>query len=301
MHTLAQSDPMVVGMGADTTFNVGLKGMYAEFPERVINVGIAEQNMMGMAAGLAASGFKVYAGSFAPFVAMRSLEQFRTFIAYPHLDVTIGGGMGGISASVEGVTHQCQEDISIMRSIAGTVIVNPADTASCDAVMKSLGNHSGPAYVRLGKLPFYQVFDENYKFEIGKANLLEEGEDATVIATGSIVYRALQARDILRELGIQIRVLEMPCIKPLDEEAVYRAARDTGAIVTAEESTIIGALGSAVAEYLVENIPVPMRRIGLQDVFCESGDLYDLMNQYGMGVKDIVDAVKEVVSRKKIS
>lgn len=164
--------------------------------------------------------------------------------------------------------------------------------------MKALGSHSGPAYVRLGKMPFYKVFDENYKFEIGKANLLEDGNDVTIIATGSIVYRALQAHDILKEAGIHARILEMPCIKPLDEEAVYKAAKETGAIVTAEESTIIGALGSAVAEYLVENIPVPMKRIGLKDVFCESGDLYDLMDKYDMGVKNIVDAAKEVLNRK---
>ena len=298
VYDLAKEDPTILGIGADTTSNLGMKQMAADMPDRVINIGIAEQNMMAVASGLAASGFRVFGGSFAPFVCMRALEQFRTFIAYPHLNVVMAGGMGGLSAANEGVTHQCPEDITIMRSIAGNVVVYPADTASTKAVVKALGKHEGPAYVRLGKFAFRKVFDENYRFEIGKANLLENGKDVTLIACGAVIYRALQAADALREQGISARVLDMSCIKPLDEEAVIRAAKETGCIVTIEDSTILGALGGAVAEVLAEQCPTPMKRVGIRDTFTESGDLDGLMDKYGLAVTDIADAAKSVIARK---
>ena len=296
---LAKEDPTVIGIGADTTSNLGMKQMAKEMPDRVYNVGIAEQNMMGIAAGMAATGYRVFGGSFAPFIAMRSLEQFRTFIAYPHLNVVMAGGMGGLSAANEGVTHQCPEDISIMRSIAGNVVVYPADTESTKAVVKALGKHEGPAYIRLGKFAFRKVFDENYKFEIGKANVLEEGDDVTIIACGATIYRALQAADLLREEGIRATVLDCSCIKPLDEDAVLKAAAKTGCVVTVEDSTIMGALGSAVAEVLGEKLPTPMKRIGIQDCFTESGDLDGLMDKYGLAVSDIVEGAKSVKARKQ--
>ncbi len=298
VYELAKEDPTILGIGADTTSNLGMKQMAAEMPDRVINIGIAEQDMMAVASGLAVSGFRVFGGSFAPFVCMRALEQFRTFIAYPHLNVVMAGGMGGLSAANEGVTHQCPEDISIMRSIAGNVVVYPADTASTKAVVKALGKHDGPAYVRLGKFAFRKVFDEDYKFEIGKANLLEDGKDVTLIACGAVIYRALQAADVLREQGISARVLDMSCIKPLDEEAVIAAAKETGCIVTVEDSTILGALGGAVAEVLAEQCPTPMKRVGIRDTFTESGDLDGLMDKYGLAVTDIAEAAKSVIARK---
>ncbi len=298
VYELAKEDPAILGIGADTTSNLGMKQMAADMPDRVINMGIAEQNMMAVAAGLAASGYRVFGGSFAPFVAMRALEQFRTFIAYPHLNVVMAGGMGGLSAANEGVTHQCPEDISIMRSISGNVVVYPADTASTKAVVRALGKHEGPAYVRLGKFAFRKVFDEDYKFEIGKANLLQDGKDVTLIACGAVIYRALQAADMLTEEGISARVLDMSCIKPLDEDAVIKAASETGCIVTVEDSTILGALGGAVAEVLAEKMPAPMCRVGIRDTFTESGDLDGLMDKYGIGVKDIVEAAKCVIRRK---
>lgn len=299
VYELAKEDSAIIGMGADTTGNVGFNPMSAEFPDRVINVGIAEQNMMGVAAGLATMGYRVFAGSFAPFVAMRSLEQFRTFICYPHLNVKVAGGMGGLSASNEGVTHQCLEDFTIMRSIPGNVVVYPADTASCRVIVKELNKHDGPAYIRLGKLPFRKVFGDDYHFELGKANLLEEGSDVTIICIGTTVCRALQARDQLQEQGISARVLEMPCVKPLDEAAVLKAARETGAIVTVEEATILGALGGAVAEVLGENEPTIMKRVGINDCFGESGDFEELLDKYGISVENIVDAAKSVISAKR--
>lgn len=297
VYELAKEDPAVIGIGADTTSNIGLKGMAAEFPERVINVGIAEQNMMGMAAGMAATGYRVFGGSFAPFICMRSLEQFRTFCAYPHLNVVMAGGMGGMSAVHEGVTHQAPEDMAIMRTIPGNVVVYPADTTACRAVVRALGKHNGTAYVRLGKLAFRKVFDE-YSFEIGKAQILEDGKDVTLIGCGSTLTRCLQAKDVLEEQGISARVLDMSCLKPLDEEAVLQAVRETGAIVTVEEGTILGGLGSAVAEVLAEKEYAPMKRIGIRDTFTESGDHDALMDKYGLSVEDIVKAALEVIGRK---
>lgn len=295
---LAKADPTVIGIGADTTSNIGLKPMQEAYPDRVINIGIAEQNMMGVAAGLAATGYRVFGGSFAPFIAMRSLEQFRTFIAYPRLNVVMAGGMGGLSAANEGVTHQCPEDLTIMRSIAGNVVVCPADTVSTAAVVKALGQHDGPAYVRLGKFAYRKVFDEDYTFEIGRMKVLEEGGDVTIIACGEVIYRALQAFDVLAEEGIHATVLDGSCVKPLDEAAVLKAAEKTGAIVVVEDATIVGALGGAVAEVLAERRPTPMQRVGVRDCFAESGDFEELLDKYGLGVADIVAAAKSVIARK---
>lgn len=298
LFALAKQDDSIIGLGADTTNNLGMKAMSQEMPERVINVGIAEQNMMGIAAGLAATGFHVFCGSFAPFVSMRCLEQFRTFVAYPHLNVKVASGMAGLSAGNEGVTHQCYEDLTIMRAIPGNVVLYPADNAATEAMVKALGAYEGPAYIRLGKLPFYKVFDENYHFEIGKANLLEDGGDLTIICCGTAVYRCLQAKDLLAEEGISARVLEMPCIKPLDTEAVLCAAEETGAIITVEEANILGGLGGAVAEVLAENCAVPFKRVGMNDCFAESGNHYQLMDKYGLSLDDIVGAAKCVYAKK---
>ncbi len=295
---LAKTDENIITIGADTTGNLGLKTMAVEMPDRVINIGIAEQNMMDVAAGLATVGFNVFAGSFAPFSSMRALEQLRTFVAYSHLNVKLAGGMSGLSAAHEGVTHQCYEDIAIMRSIPGMVILNPADNASTAAMVKAMAAHDGPSYIRLGKYPFYKVFDEDYHFEIGKANLLEDGDDITIICSGTTVSRSLQAKDILAEEGISARVLEMPCIKPLDEKAVIESAEKTGAIITVEEASRIGGLGGAVSEVLAQNISVPFKILGIDDCFCETGGHDELLDKYGLSVADIVKSAKNTVSRK---
>ena len=296
---LAKEDPTVIGIGADTTSNLGMKQMAKEMPNRVYNVGIAEQNMMGIAAGMAATGFRVFGGSFAPFICMRSLEQFRTFIAYPHLNVVMAGGMGGLGAANEGVTHQCPEDVAIMRTIAGNVVVAPADTASTRAVVLALGRHDGPAYVRLGKTAFHKVFDESYQFEIGKANVLEEGSDVTLISCGAALHRALQAADVLRGEGIEATVLDCTCIKPLDEQAVVAAAAKTGCVVTVEDSTIMGALGGAVAEVLAQGCPVPQEFVGIRDTFGRSGEPAELAKYFGIDAASVACAVKKAIERKK--
>lgn len=298
MYRVAQKDERVAAVSADTPKSLGFGRMMKAYPERAINCGIAEQNMMAMAAGMAAEGYLTFAASYGTFTCMRALEQFRTFVAYPNLNVKVAGGMAGLSGGVEGVTHQSIEDIGIMRSIPNCVVVVPADAAATEVVTEEVARHPGPAYIRLGRGKSATVFDENYHFEIGKANLLAEGTDVTIICCGSMVRRCIDARERLAAEGIQARLLEMPCIKPIDKEAILKAARETGAIVTAEENTIVAGLGGAVAEVLSEEYPVLMKRIGVKDVFAESGELSDLLDAYGMSVEDVMQAAKELVHRK---
>lgn len=297
---LAQNDEMVVAISADTTKSLGLGKMIKEYPDRVINCGIAEQNMMTMAAGMAAEGYLAFAASYGTFTCMRSLEQFRTFVAYPNLNVKVAGGMAGLSGGVEGVTHQSVEDIGIMRAIPNCTVVVPADAAATQVITEKVARHYGPAYIRLGRGKSAKVFDADYHFEIGKANLLANGTDATIICCGSMVRRCMDACQRMEAMGLHVRLLEMPCIKPIDREAIIQAAKETGAIITAEENSIIGGLGGAVAEVLSESYPTMMKRIGVQDVFGESGELDDLMDAYGMSVDDVIQAVRDVLLRKKM-
>jgi transketolase len=270
--------------------------MAKEYPDRVFNVGIAEQNMMSIAAGMAATGMRVFAGSYAPFTCMRACEQVRTFIAYPNLNVTVVGGMGGLSGAVDGVTHQGLEDIGIIRTIPNMKILVPADAAAVAAITKAIVKEEGPAYLRLGKGPVRKVFDENYQFQMGKANALcDDGNDATVICNGVMVARVLEARQILMEKGYKLKVIEMPCVKPLDTEAVIQAAKATKVVITVEDHQIIGGLGSAVAETLSENCPVRLKRMGIADVFTESARHDQLLDKYGLAVEDIVKTVSSMV------
>ncbi len=294
---LAKEDDTIMAVGADTVYSLGMKEFEAQYPDRVYNVGIAEQNMMATCSGLAATGFRPYACTYAPFTTMRALEQFRTFCCYPNLNVQVAGGMGGLAAAEEGVTHQCAEDLAIMRSIPGTVVISPADYASTYAIVKALGNYEGQVYYRFGKLAFRKVFDENYKFELGKANLLEEGTDLTIICHGTMVARSLQAYDLLLEKGIKARVLEMPCIKPIDEDAILAAAKETGRILTVEEAVLHGSMGSAVAEVLSEKCPTLLKRMGINDCFAQSGKHELLLDEYGLSVQDIVDAAVELSNK----
>lgn len=301
MLELARKDDRIMAVTGDGVNSMGLTEMFKEMPDRVLNTGIAEQNAMNIAAGMAATGLKPVIGGFAPFMTMRAGEQLRTFICYPNLNVKVAGAMAGLSASAEGVTHQGLEDIGILRTFPNMVITVPADAAAADVICrKVIGEHVGPAYIRLYKGAVYGVFDRNtYQFEIGRANWLRsEGTDATIICNGPVVCRALEAADALAEQNVHVRVLEMPCVKPLDGEAVRRAALETGAVVTVEDHQINCGLGGAVAEYLGENCPTIMKRLGIRDVFTESGDHYALLDKYGMKTSDIADAVKEVMAKK---
>lgn len=269
------------------------------FPDRFYNTGIAECNMMGIAAGLAATGFTVFASTFAMFAAGRAFEQVRNTVAYPALNVKIGATHAGISVGEDGASHQCCEDIALMRSIPGMVIINPADDVEARAAVFAAAEHQGPVYMRFGRLAVPRIFDESYQFEIGKANIIKEGTDVTVIATGLMVNEAHTAAEILEEEGISVELINMATIKPLDENAVINSAKKTGAVVTAEEHSILGGLGSAVCEVLSQSFPVPVIRVGVEDVFGKSGPAAELLHLYGLDAANIVKKAKLAVSKKQ--
>ncbi len=269
------------------------------FPERFYDCGIAEGNMMSIAAGIAATGKKVFASSFAMFAAGRAFEQIRNSIGYPHLNVIIGASHAGISVGEDGATHQCCEDIGIMRTIPGMTIINPADYTEAYLAVKAAINHDGPVYMRFGRLAVPVVFDDDYTFEIGKGVELKEGTDVTIIATGLMVAEALEAFELLKEEGISARIINMATIKPLDTEIVLKAAKETGAIVTAEEHSVIGGLGSAVSEYLSEVYPTTVLKLGVNDTFGMSGPAAELLDKFGLRAKDIAKKAKEAIALKK--
>ena len=290
----AREYPNLFAIGADTTKSMGYKPMLAEFPDRVINNGIAEQNMAMIGAGIAASGGRAVVATYAPFASMRIAEQIRTFVCYPNLDVKVISGLAGLSGNIEGVTHQGLEDIGIMRSMANMVIAVPADAASCTAISREILKYTGPAYLRIGRGSVEKVFDENYTFRIGKANLLDDaGTDVAVICNGCAVARVLRARELWKADGIRARIIEMPCVKPIDEEAILNAVKDCGVIVTVEEHNVIGGLGSAVCEVVckAEN-PCGVTRIGIDDIYTESGPHNELLDKYNLSPKYIADVVK---------
>ena len=274
-------------------------GMFKKaFPERFIDVGIAEGNLMGVAAGLAATGHIVFASSFAMFAAGRAFEQVRNSIGYPHLNVKIGATHAGISVGEDGASHQCCEDIALMRSIPGMVILNPADDVEARACVLAAAEHEGPVYMRFGRLAVPRVFDESYKFEIGKGAVLTEGDDVTIVATGLMVNEALLAAESLKADGISARVVNLATIKPIDREIIVESAKKTGAIVTAEEHNILGGLGSAVAEVVCETVPVPVLRVGVEDVFGKSGPAVELLHIYGLDAQHIAEKAKAAVALK---
>lgn len=290
----AREYPNLFAIGADTTKSMGYKPMLAEFPDRVINNGIAEQNMAMIGAGIAASGGRAVVATYAPFASMRIAEQIRTFVCYPNLDVKVISGLSGLSGNIEGVTHQGLEDIGIMRSMANMVIAVPADAASCTAISREILKYTGPAYLRIGRGSVEKVFDENYTFRIGKANLLDDaGTDVAVICNGCAVARVLRARELWKADGIRARIIEMPCVKPIDEEAILNAVKDCGVIVTVEEHNVIGGLGSAVCEVVckAEN-PCGVTRIGIDDIYTESGPHNELLDKYNLSPEYIADVVK---------
>ena len=266
------------------------------FPERHFDCGIAEGNMMAVAAGAAAMGLVPFASSFAMFAAGRAFEQVRNSIGYPHLNVKIGATHGGISVGEDGASHQCCEDFALMRSIPGMTVLCPADDVEAKAAVKAAYEHEGPVYLRFGRLALPVFHDEaTFKFEIGKGEQLTEGSDVAIIATGLEVNEALIAAEQLKNEGIQARVINLCTIKPLDEELVVKAAKECGAVVTCEEHSILGGLGEAVAAVLGEQCPVPIRRVGVKDVFGHSGPAWELLEQFGLRSDAIIAAVKELV------
>ncbi|MBR5134377.1 MAG: transketolase family protein [Clostridia bacterium] len=274
-------------------------GMFKKaHPDRFFNAGIAEGNMMSIAAGLAASGKLVFASSFAMFAAGRAFEQIRNSIGYPGMNVKIGATHAGISVGEDGASHQCCEDIALMRVIPGMTIINPADYYEAKKAVYAAAEMKGPVYMRFGRLAVPTVFDDSYNFQIGKANRLVEGTDVTIIATGLMVNEALIAAENLKAEGISARVVNMATIKPIDREEIIAAAKDTGVIVTAEEHSIIGGLGSAVTEVVSETLPVPVIRVGVEDTYGRSGPAVELLKVFGLSAENIAQKVKDAVAFK---
>lgn len=295
---LGDTDRKIIVLDADLAAATKTGMFKKAHPEKFVDCGIAEGNMMGVAAGLAASGYTVFASSFAMFAAGRAFEQVRNSIGYPHLNVKIGATHAGISVGEDGASHQCCEDIGLMRTIPGMVILNPADDIEARLCVLAAAEHDGPVYMRFGRLAVPRVFDESYKFEIGKGAVLKDGTDVTIIATGLMVNEALMAAEKLADGGISARVVNMATIKPIDRDIIVDSAKKTGVIVTAEEHNIIGGLGSAVAEVVCETVPVPVLRVGVNDVFGKSGPAIQLLHEFGLDADNIAAKAKEAVKLK---
>lgn len=295
---LGETDKKIIVLDADLAAATKTGMFKKAHPEKFVDCGIAEGNMMGVAAGLATAGYTVFASSFAMFAAGRAFEQVRNSIGYPHLNVKIGATHAGISVGEDGASHQCCEDIGLMRTIPGMVILNPADDIEARACVLAAAEHDGPVYMRFGRLAVPRVFDETYKFQIGKGSVLEDGTDVTIIATGLMVNEAIIAAEKLSGEGVSARVVNMCTIKPIDREIIVDSAKKTGVIVTAEEHNIIGGLGSAVAEVVCETVPVPVIRVGVNDRFGKSGPAVQLLHEFGLDADNIAAKAKEALSLK---
>ena len=297
---LAEKYPELVVFDADLANATMTKGFAAKYPERFFDMGIAECNMTGVAAGMAACGFKPFTNTFAIFASGRAWEQVRNSIAYPGLNVKVVGSHGGLSVGEDGATHQSVEDLALMRAIPGMMVVNPCDGNEMKQAVEALLNYDGPAYLRLGRAAVETVTDEieGYKFELGKGATLKDGSDVTVIATGMMVQLALKAADILAGEGVSVRVIDMHTIKPLDEVLVLKAAKETGCIVTTEEHSVIGGLGGAVAEFLSENCPTPLVRHGVNDEFGRSGTAAAVLEAYGLTTEGLCTKIREALKKK---
>ncbi len=301
LEELAAQEPNLVVLDADLSGSTMTKGFGAEHPDRFFDMGIAEANMVGVAAGLATCGKKPFVNSFAMFAAGRAWEQVRNSVAYPGLNVKVVGSHGGLSVGEDGATHPCIEDLAIMRAIPNMTVLCPCDGNEMKQAVKALLAYDGPAYLRLGRLAVETVTDqvEGYEFQIGKGVLLRDGQDVTVVAVGMMVQMALTAADILAEEGISVRVIDMHTIKPLDTEILLAAARDTGCIVTSEEANIVGGLGSAVSEYLTSVCPVPVIRHGVEDEFGRSGAAQKVLEAYHLTPAGIADKVRQALTLKQ--
>lgn len=269
------------------------------YPDRFFDTGIAEANMVSVAAGIASTGKTVFASSFAMFAAGRAFEQIRNSVGYPHLNVKIGATHAGITVGEDGATHQCLEDLALMRSIPGMVVINPADSVEARAAVEFAINYKGPVYLRFCRLASEDIFDaETFKFELGKAQEIREGNDVTIISTGLMATASLEAAEMLKAEGINARVINMASIKPIDEEIIVKAAKETGAIVTVEDHSVIGGLGTAVADVIAEKAPATLRKIGVKDMFGRSGKPAELLKVYGMTAEDIKNAAKDAIANK---
>lgn len=296
---MGRANKDIVVLDADLASSTKITYFAEEFPERFFQCGIAEQNMIGVAAGLAACGKIPFAASFAVFVTRRPADQVAISVAYPGLNVKIIGAYTGLFNGRTGASHMAVEDISIMRSIPGIVVIDPADAVETAGAVRAIAEYKGPVYMRETRDEWPDVFDDNYCFEIGKAAEVAGGNDVAIISAGVMTSEAITASEKLKEEGIGARVINMSTIKPVDKEAIIKAASETGAIVTAENHNIYGGLGSAVAEVLGENYPVPMQRIGIRDVLNESGTNRELLDKFGMSSGHIMESAKSVIERKK--
>ena len=293
---LGKENPDIVVLDADLAAATKTGVFKKEFPERHIDCGIAECNMVGIGAGLAAAGMIPFVSSFAMFAAGRAFEQVRNSVGYPHLNVKIGATHGGISVGEDGATHQCCEDIALMRTIPGMTVIVPSDDVEARAAVKAAAEMNGPVYMRFGRLAVPVINDTaDYKFEIGKGNVLKEGTDVAIIANGLCVAEALEAAKKLEADGINAKVINMATVKPLDEELVLAAAKETGKVVTVEEHSVIGGLGSAVCDVLSEKLPTPVLKIGINDVFGHSGPAVELIKEFGLDGDSIAKKVKDFV------
>ncbi len=295
---LGKKNDKIFVLGADTVSSVAINGFQKEFPERFANVGIAETNMLGMAAGLAVAGFIPFVSTYGVFASGRPWEQIRTTICYSNLNVKIGGSHSGLMVGPDGATHQALEEISIMRCLPNMTVLVPCDLVETRKATIVAADHNGPVYIRYGRENVPIITEDETPFEIGKAIKMKEGNDVCIMACGSMVYESLMAAELLEKEGIKARVLNIHTIKPIDKQAIIDAAKDCGAIVTAEEHQIFGGFGSAVAEVVVANSPVPMEFVGVNDTFGESGKPADLIVKYGLKDINIVAAVKKVLKRK---
>ena len=290
---LGAEHPDVVVLDADLAGSTKT-GMFAKaYPDRHFNCGIAEGNMMSVAAGLAASGLTPFASSFAMFASGRAFEQIRNSIGYPALNVKIGASHGGMSVGEDGASHQCCEDFALMRSIPGMVVICPADGVEAEAATKAAYEHKGPVYLRMGRLAVPVFHEEGFQFTIGKGEVMRDGNDIAIIANGLMVYEAIQAGEKLAEMGINARIINMSTIKPLDEELVLKCAKECGKIITCEEHSVIGGLGEAVCSFLSENYPTPVKRIGVNDEFGFSGPAGEVLKAFGLCADNIVEVAKD--------
>ncbi|MFZ7134500.1 MAG: transketolase family protein [Eubacteriales bacterium] len=296
---LANNGKDLFAISADNEGSMKLDLLKSQFPDRVINVGIAEQNMMMISAGIASTNKLVFAVSYAMLNSMRALEQLRTFIAYPKLNVKIISGLSGLTGGMEGVTHQCTEDIAIIRSIPNMVVVAPSDYHSTKVIIREISKYYGPVYVRIGRKDSPEIFNHEYTFKIGKANEITDGKDVCVISTGLITPRVYKAVKHLIKKGRSIQFLEMPTIKPIDKDAVINGAKKCEKIVTVEDHNIIGGLGGAVAETLSENYPIKIKRIGINDQFAESARYELLLDKYGLSMDTIISEIENMINIDK--
>ncbi|MBQ2219162.1 MAG: transketolase family protein [Elusimicrobia bacterium] len=296
---LGKKNDKIFVLGADTVSSVAINGFQKEFPERFANVGIAETNLLGMAAGLAVAGFVPFVSTYGVFASGRPWEQIRTTICYSNLNVKIGGSHSGLMVGPDGATHQALEEISIMRCLPHMTVLVPCDLVETKKATIAAADYNGPVYIRYGRENVPIITEDKTPFEIGKAIKMREGSDVCIMACGSMVYESLMAAELLEKEGIKARVLNIHTIKPIDKQAIIDAAKECGAIVTAEEHQIFGGFGSAVAEVVVANSPVPMEFVGVNDTFGESGKPADLIVKYGLKDVNIVEAVKKVLKRKK--